>query len=227
MASVLARPTALIALLVIAVPTLGQAPEDRGLGLCSPTSAAPDGYMRALCDGEAALRAGEFGAAAERFRFAAALPRAEASNELAWAGLAAAHCHSREIEAGRQWAAHFSQARRLWLGELDCEATGDDPRAQLSLFVRSRMCRDRLGADYAIMRGNPQAAHTVDLRARLKRIDDALAATCAANPATQEQAKTTATAGNEGGTKKASKKGSGRKQGSAARSPKAGKPQSG
>jgi len=227
MASVVSRSAALIALLAIAAPAFGQAPADRGLGLCPPASASLDGYTRALCDGEAALQAGEFGAATERFRFAAALPRAEASNELAWAGLAAAHCQSREIDAGRQWAAHFSQARQLWLGELDCEAAGEDPRAQLNPFVRSRMCSDRLAADYAIVRGNPQAGYAIDLRARLKRIDDALAAICAVEPAAQKQAKATETAGAEGGTKKASKKSTSRKASSTARSRKAGKPKSG
>lgn len=227
MASVLPRPAALTALLLIAAAALGQTPAERGLGLCAPGSTSLDGYMRALCDGEAALQAGEFGTARERFSFAAALPRAEASNELAWAGLAVAHCHSREIDAGRQWAEHFSQARRLWLGELDCAASGGDPRARLSPFVRSRMCSDRLAADYAIVRGDPPAAHAIDLRARLQRIDDAVAATCAIDPAAPKPAKTSAAPAKAEGSTKASSKNSSRKTGSAVRSRKQVKTKSG
>jgi hypothetical protein len=219
MACALPRLAVAIALLITVAPASG-----RALGLCPPPSASLDGYMQAVCDGEAALRAGDFGVAAERFRFAAALPRAEASNELAWAGLAAAHCQSREVDAGRQWAAHFSQARRLWLGELDCEATGEDPRSQLSPYVRSRMCGGRLAADYAIVQGNPQAASSIDLRTRLQRIDDALAAACSVSPAAQQQARASEAAGADGRTKKASKKSAGRKPGATARGRTPGKP---
>jgi hypothetical protein len=185
-----------------------QSPERQGLGLCPPNASRLDGYMQALCDGEAALQAGDFSKAIEHFRFAAALPRVDASNELAWAGLAAAHCQSREVEAGRQWAAHFAQARQLWLGELDCVASGEDPRARLSPFVRSRMCTEQLAVDYATVRSNPQTAHALDLRARLKQIDGALAASCNATPAAQAQA--SGKTSNEDGKKKASKKRSSR-----------------
>lgn len=223
----LSRAASLIVLLAAALPAFGQAAEDRRLGLCPQASPTLDSYMQALCDGEAALQAGDFGAAAERFRFAAALPRAEASNELAWAGLAAAHCRSREIDAGRQWAAHFSQARRLWLGELRCDAAGDDPRSALSPYVRSRMCSDRLAADYAMVRGNPQAAYAVDLRARLKRIDDALAAACSAGPATGKQATASEAAGAHSGGNGASKASSAGQASGKARRRKAGKPTGG
>ncbi|UCG96789.1 MAG: hypothetical protein JSW31_14470 [Burkholderiales bacterium] len=203
----LRRATALLAALA-AICAAGQAqtPPKRGLGLCPAGAASLDGYAQALCDGETALQAGDLKVAVDRFRFAATMPRAEASNELAWAGLAAAHCQSRDIDTGRQWAEHFSQARRLWLGELACEATGEDPRAQLSPFVRSRMCGDGLADDYAIVRGRPQAAYTLDLRARLRRIDDALAITCAGQPAAQPPARTAEAAKDSGATKTPSKR---------------------
>lgn len=218
----------LVALLLTAAPASGQAAGERALGLCPSASASLDGYMQALCDGEAALQAGDFGAAAERFRFAAALPRAEASNELAWAGLAAAHCHARQTDAGRQWEAHFSQARRLWLGELACEAPEGDARSRFSPFVRSRMCSDRLAADYALVHSNPQAAYAIDLRRRLQRIDDALAAACsAAGPAAQPQPAAATTAGADGGKNKASPKSPGRKRSGAKRRGGAARPNGG
>jgi hypothetical protein len=188
MARALRLAATLVGLLASAAAATGQTPQGAGLGLCPPGSKSLDEYAQALCAGEAALRAGDLPAAAERFRLAAALPRADASNELAWAGLAAAHCGAREIDTGRQWASHFSQARRLWLGELDCAAAGDDPRAQVSPFVRSRMCGDRLAADYAIVHGSPQTAHAIDLRRRLEAIDAALAAACAEATAASKQA---------------------------------------
>jgi len=181
-----------------------QAAERPGLGLCPPSTGRLDGYVQALCDGEAALQAGDLAAAAERFRAAAALPRTDASNELAWAGLAAAHCRARDFDTGRQWAAHFAEARQLWLGELDCAAPGDDPRAKLGPFVRSRMCTGPLEADYAAVGRNPQSPQAADLRLRLKRIDEAIAAACAAPKAAPPQAATTA--GNEVPKKPASRK---------------------
>ncbi len=220
----LSRLAAAGAMLAIAATAFGQSPAGHGLGLCPAGSPALDSYTHALCSGEAALRAGDFGAAAERFGFAAALTRSQASNELAWAGLAAANCRSNDVEAGRQWAARFSQARRLWLGELDCSAAGDDPRAQLSPFVRSRMCIDRLPSDYAIVRGNPQAPHAIDLRARLKRIDDALASACSVGPAPPKQAASTDPARAEGGANKAPAAGAGRRRGGRARGRKAAGP---
>lgn len=178
----------LILLLLAAVPAVAGSAQTAGnpaLGLCPPAAARLDSYMQALCDGEAALRAGDLGGAMERFGVAAALPRADASNELAWAGLAAAHCRARDVDAGRRWAENFSQARQLWLGQLDCAASGEDPRARLSPFVRSRMCTEQLAADYAAVRGNPHSAHVADLRLRLQRIEESIVATCAAPPAEQ------------------------------------------
>ena len=192
--AIVLRAGAALSLLVLAglpaVQARAQPPEKGTLGLCPPNASRLDSYMQALCEGESALQARDFATAQERFRFAAALPRTEATNELAWAGLAAAHCHARELDAGRQWAAHFAQARRLWLGELDCGAASQDPGAQLSPFVRSRMCNERLAADYALVRANPQAAHALDLRARLGHIDAALAEACgAADAMTQAKPK--------------------------------------
>ena len=178
----------LVSLLLAAAPAVAgwaQAAGNQALGLCPPAAARLDSYMQALCDGEAALRVGNFGAAMERFGVAAALPRADASNELAWAGLAAAQCRDRDVDAGRRWAEHFSQARQLWLGQLDCAASGEDPRARLSPFVRSRMCTEQLAADYAAVRGNPHSAHVTELRLRLQRIEESIAAACAAPPAEQ------------------------------------------
>ena len=198
---------ALVSLLLVAAPAAAgwaQTAGNQPLGLCPPAATRLDSYMQALCDGEAALQAGDVGAAMERFRAAAALPRADASNELAWAGLAAAHCRARDVDAGRQWAEHFSQASRLWLGQLDCAASGDDPRAGLSPFVRSRMCTETLATDYAAVRGNPHSAHAADLRLRLQRIDESIAAACAAPPA--EQFRAGDKADSEASKTKASKK---------------------
>jgi hypothetical protein len=197
-----------------------QSPEGGGggLGLCPPNAGRLDGYVQALCAGESALKDGDFSAAMDRFRFAAALPRAEATNELAWAGLAAAHCRSREVDAGRQWAAHFAQARQLWLGELDCGMDSEDPRARLSPFVRSRMCSERLAADYALVRANPQATYALDLRSRLSRIDNALAEACAMEAMTQPRPDGGAQAGNTSSRKETAKTPTRRATGKSARS---------
>ena len=177
----LGRATLIAVLLSLlpGMPGWAQPTHGPALGLCPLDARRLDSYMQAICDGEAAWQAGDLGVAIDRFHAAAALPRADASNELAWAGLAAAHCRARDVDAGRQWAAHFTQARQLWLGELDCAASGDDPRARLSPFVRSRMCTEQLAADYGAVRSNPQSAHASDLRLRLQRIEAAVAAACA------------------------------------------------
>jgi hypothetical protein len=65
---------------------------------------------------------------------------------------------------------HFSEARQLWLGETDCRAAGEG-RAP-NAFVRSRMCDETLLADYALVRGNPQAAFAIDLHARMGRVGE-------------------------------------------------------
>lgn len=173
---------ALMALLVSAVPVLTCGSQERAappaLGLCPPDARQLDSYMQALCEGEAALGEGSTPLALERFRVAAELPRVAATNELAWAGLAAAHCHAGEFDDGRRWAAHFAQARRLWLGELDCEAGAGQGRAAISPFVRSRMCSDALAADYALVRANAGASYSIDLQARLNRVNEAITKAC-------------------------------------------------
>jgi hypothetical protein len=178
-----------------------------GVGLCPPAAGRLDTYQQALCDGEAALRNGDLDGATDRFRTAAALPRVDASNELAWAGLALARCRALDFEAGGQWALRFTQARRLWLGELDCSAAGDDPRARLGPFVRSRMCTEPLAADYRLLHSLPQSPQAVDLQRRLARIEQAIASACTApeaSPASQPAA--AAKPGAKAGKPKASKK---------------------
>jgi hypothetical protein len=157
------------------------------LGLCPAEARQRDSYTQALCDGEQALRQGNSAAALDRFRFAANLPRPSATNELAWAGLAAAHCAAGEVNEGRRWAGHFDEARRLWQGELDCQAGRGPP--QPSQFVQVRMCGEGVAGDYALVRSNAQAMYAQDLYLRLKRIDEALRRSCsgAAVPATAAQ----------------------------------------
>jgi hypothetical protein len=153
-----------------------QGPASPGLGLCPIEAKQRDGFTQSLCDGESALREGRTELALDRFRLAAGMPRPAATNELAWAGLAAAHCRAGELDEGRRWAMQFSEARRLWLGETDCRAAAG-VRAP-SPFVRSRMCDQALLADYALVRGNPQAAFAIDLHARLARIGEAIGVIC-------------------------------------------------
>ena len=146
------------------------------LGLCPADARSRDSYTQALCDGEQALRQGNGAQALDRFRLAANLPRPAATNELAWAGLAAAHCHAGEIDEGRRWAGHFDEARQLWQGELDCQAGSGRPGP--SQFVQVRMCGEGVAGDYALVRSNAQAPYAQDLFARLKRIDEALRSRC-------------------------------------------------
>ncbi len=187
MSASIARRALLVLLPAVFVACGSQAQEKLGsLGFCSDDSLRLDSYMQALCDGETALQANRAGDAVARFRFAAALPRVEATNELAWAGLAAALCSAGEFESGAQWAAHFVQARRLWLGELDCNAAEGDLRARLSPYVRSRMCSDRLVADYELLRNSPTAPYAIDLQARLQRTADAVAQFCLPAASTSE-----------------------------------------
>jgi hypothetical protein len=176
-------------LLLVAVSTGHGLAKDPSisLGLCPPAAGRLDSYIQALCDGETALQAGNSAKALARFRFAATLPRIDATNELAWAGLAAAHCRARDFDQARPWSAHFAQARQLWLGELDCDASGRDPRAGLSPFVRSRMCSEPLAADYALLRQNPDEPYALEVKARLQRVAEALTRVCS-TPATTAKA---------------------------------------
>jgi len=176
----------------VLLASAGQAQErPPALGLCATNAARLDSYLQALCDGERALRADDAAAAIVRFRFAASLPRVDATNELAWAGLAAAHCHASEFDSAAKWSESFTQARQLWLGELDCNAPADDPRGRLSPFVRSRMCAEHLVADYALLRDNPTASYAIELKLRMKQVAEALSAACApAASATTQSAAT-------------------------------------
>jgi len=151
-------------------------PPVAALGLCPADARSRDSYTQALCDGEQALHQGNGAQALDRFRFAANLPRPAATNELAWAGLAAAHCHVGEVDEGRRWAGHFDEARRLWQGEFDCQAGRG--RLAPSQFVQVRMCGEVVAGDYALVRSNAQALYAQDLFARLKRIDEALRSRC-------------------------------------------------
>lgn len=166
---------ALAALLAGPPASAGEPPAP--LGLCPAPAERLDGYARLLCDGEASLHAGELGAALRHFRAAAETPRIDASNELAWAGLAVAHCRGREFDAGRRWAAYFEQARQLWHGALDCDGAAAAAQ-RLDPFVRERMCGERLTTDYALLRLESQAAFAAALRARLQRAADAVAGAC-------------------------------------------------
>ena len=96
----------MLALLVALAPAAATA-----LGICRQEAARNDGYMQLLCEGETSLGEQQTGAAIEHFSAAAALPRRNASNELAWAGLAAAHCRAGDARAGRDWAQRFGAAR--------------------------------------------------------------------------------------------------------------------
>lgn len=168
---------ALLVASALAVPAAGQqGAASASLGLCPIEAKQRDGFTQSLCDGETALREGRTELALDRFRRAADMPRPGATNELAWAGLAAAHCRAGQVEEGRRWATHFAEARRLWLGETDCRAAVEG-RAP-SPFVRSKMCDEPLLADYALVAGNPQAAFAIDLHARFKRTAEALDAIC-------------------------------------------------
>ena len=208
------RRAALLGLLSLAaVPAWSQGTNKATLGLCPSSTGPLDGYVQALCEGERALEIGDLGAALHHFRLAAELPRIDATNELAWAGLAAAHCRSREVDAGRRWAEHFGQARQLWLGELDCAAGNDDPRGRLSPFVRGRMCSEKLAADYTIVRNNPQAAPALDLRRRLQQASDAIATACTSSSDAQPLPKSGSEAASASAAGKQAVKKSGRRTG--------------
>ena len=49
------------------------------------------------------------------------------------------------------------------------------------------MCSEPMTADYLLVHSNPQALFARDLRARFKRIDDALAQACAASLSAGQQ----------------------------------------
>jgi hypothetical protein len=138
--------------------------------------------MRAVCDGEAALAAGRPDEAIARFRAAAQFRRLQATNELAWAGLAAAYCQKRDVKRTREWAIRFNEARRLWLGELSCDSENVGARRPRP-FVRDHMCTETLAADYGYVRSHPDASISAEISARLTALNQRITERCLAAPA--------------------------------------------
>lgn len=202
------------ALAAASIASLALAPaafaaDNSPLGLCPAETARLDGFMRAICDGERALAAGNAAEAAALFNQAAGLARLQATNELAWAGLAAAYCDARDLEHSREWAARFDEARRLWFGELSCDSTF---RAQPQPFVRDHMCVDALTADYSFVRTHPDATAAREITARLQSVASRVEQHCAQRPAALPAAAPPAKANsNKLSKKKAKKKLSGRR----------------
>jgi hypothetical protein len=167
----------LLAALALALPPLAA---DAALGICRQEAARGDGYMQLLCQGEAALEEQQPQAAIKHFSAAAGLERFSASNELAWAGLAAAHCRAGEAQAGREWAQRFDAARRIWIGETPCTLDGGAANPKIPQQVQQQLCKDAFAPDYALLRANPQAAVAQDIRMRLEAVQKGVVAACGA-----------------------------------------------
>ena len=159
------------------------------LGICRQEAARNDGYMQLLCEGENSFGDQQPRAAIEHFSAAAALPRPSASNELAWAGLAAAHCRAGDARAGRDWAQRFNAARRIWIGETPCMLDSGAPNPKIPQQVHKELCTEAFVADYALIRASPQSAVAQDIRTRLDGVQKSVEAACGTAPAA-----TTATA---------------------------------
>jgi hypothetical protein len=161
------------------------------LGLCPPERGRFDGFMQTICEAESALAAGKHSDAIERFRRAAEWPRLQATNELAWAGLAAAYCRAQDPKQGREWAARFDEARRLWLGETDCATDTSDGARGARTFVRERMCVEPLAADYGFVKKHPEAPASIEIVRRFasvaERIDQYCSATVPTGMSTKAQ----------------------------------------
>jgi len=144
------------------------------LGLCPSETSRLDGFMQAVCAGERALTAGRPADAIASFRIAAEEKRFQATNELAWAGLAAAYCQSRDVKRGREWATRFEEARQIWIGEADCSPGASARRPQG--FVREHLCVAPLEADYGFLKSNPEASVSIEIQRRfshvISRIED-------------------------------------------------------
>lgn len=168
------------AAVALGIVALTSASAAERLGLCPGGAPRSDAYVQLLCEGEAQLVAGRNGEALEKFRIAATVGRLDASNELAWAGLASAHCRRGELKQGREWAAYFAQARRLWLGDLHCSEPGAGKHGELLPYVESRMCIEALQPDYELIRAKPLSAIALDLSARLKIVSERVERDCAA-----------------------------------------------
>jgi hypothetical protein len=169
-ALVVALVGALVAGLVAVPPAAAGA-----LGICRQEAARSDGYMQLLCDGESALDEQQPGAAIEHFNAAAALPRRSASNELAWAGLAAA-----DRRAGRDWAQRFVAARRIWIGETPCTLDSGAPNPKVPQEVHRDLCTEAFLADYALIRASPQSTVAQDIRTRLDGVQKSVEVACGA-----------------------------------------------
>lgn len=167
-----------IVFLAIACRPSTCAAEIQSLGLCPAEQSRLDGFMRTICEGEGALTSGRHVEAIAKFRQAAQQQRVQATNEIAWAGLAAAYCKGRDVKRGREWAARFEEARRIWLGELDCSAStaADAPGPQP--FVRDHMCIEPLAGDYSFVKNNPQASVSSEITARFADIAKSIEKQC-------------------------------------------------
>ena len=148
------------------------------LGICRQEAARNDGYMQLLCEGETSLAGQQPKAAIEHFSAAATLPRQSASNELAWAGLAAAHCRASDARAGREWAQRFNAARRIWIGETPCHLDSGAPNPKVPQQVHKALCADTFLADYALLRASPHSAVAQDIRTRLDGVQKSVEAAC-------------------------------------------------
>lgn len=168
-------PPALALGLLFSVAAAPAAPTDASvLGLCPPDTRRVDAFVQLLCEGEAALANGVHTEALAKFSAAAETPRLAATNELAWAGLAAGYCDAKEIERARLWSTRFQEARRIWLGEVDCAASGAAPQP----FVRRQLCLESMTPDYSFVKSNPDAAISGEIRSRFDAISRALAHRC-------------------------------------------------
>lgn len=164
---------------VIAQLPMSRAVEIEPLGLCPVETNRLDGFMRTICEGEGALKSGRHVDAVAKFRQATQQQRLQATNELAWAGLAAAYCKGRDLKRGREWAARFDEARRLWLGELDCGASATAAARRPQPFVRDHMCVESLTSDYSLVKKNPQAPVSLEITARFADIAGRIEKHCA------------------------------------------------
>lgn len=138
--------------------------------------------MRTVCDGEALLRAGRHAEAVGKFRQAAEMQRLQATNEIAWAGLAAAYCDGHDRRRGQEWATRFDEARRLWLGEWDCDSDATTLSPDRS-FVRQHMCTETLAADYKFVRDHPGAAVSSEIVSHFAAVSKNIGQYCAGGSA--------------------------------------------
>jgi hypothetical protein len=178
-----------LGLLSSACAPVALAAQATGLGLCPPERGRLDGFMQTICEAETALAAGRHSDAIEKFRRAAELPRLQATNELAWAGLAAAYCQARDPTQGREWAARFDEARRLWLGETDCATDTSAGARGPRIFVRERMCVEPLAADYGFVKKHPEAPASIEIVRRFASAAERIDQYCSATVPTGTSAK--------------------------------------